>query len=281
MSHVSRRALAFGLLAAAALPALPAQAAEMRVNRNVAYGTDRRQRVDVYLPAARTRPVPFVAFLHGGGWRNGDKALPSVWTEKAAHWTARGIGFVSINTRLLPEVDPLEQAADLAAAVAMLQRRGRDLGLDSDRMALMGHSAGAHLALLIASAPDIPAAAGARPWRGTISLDTAMIDVEAAMSGRPPRLYRQAFGDDPAFWRAASPWAQLDRRPAPMLLVCASGRRTSCSEAQGFAAAIGALGGRAEVLPLDKSHGEINSDLGLPGDYTDTVDAFLTSIGIG
>ncbi len=280
MPGLTRRAVALGAVAALTLPALPAVAAAMRVQRNIAYGTDPQQSFDIYLPPRTTAPVAFIAMLHGGGWRRGDSSLPSVWQAKADHWTGRGLGCVSVNTRLLPEADPLQQPQDLARAVAMMQRQGAELGLDGSRMALMGHSAGAHVALLLAASPAIASAAGARAWRGTVALDTAAIDVETLMSGRPARLYREAFGTDPAFWHATSPLAQLTARPEPVLLVCASERRTSCDESRGFAARVAQLGGRAEVLPLPLSHRQINTELGAPGAYTDAVDTFLGSIGI-
>lgn len=63
-----------------------------------------------------------------------------------------------------------------------------------------------------------------------------------------------------------------------MLLVCSSRRAESCNQARGFDRKAGTIGVSAEVLPLDKSHGAINEDLGTPGAYTQTVDRFIRGL---
>lgn len=64
-----------------------------------------------------------------------------------------------------------------------------------------------------------------------------------------------------------------------MLLICSSNRDDSCEPAREFAAKANGFGGRASVLPIALNHMEVNDQLGLPGPYTDAVDAFLTSVG--
>jgi hypothetical protein len=65
-----------------------------------------------------------------------------------------------------------------------------------------------------------------------------------------------------------------------MLLVCSRRREDSCSAARSFADKVVAGGGRAEVAPIDLSHGEINSELGRASAYTETVQAFMRSLGL-
>ena len=91
-----------------------------RVERDIAYGADPAQRYDVYLPAHAKPNAPILFMVHGGGWRRGDKAYANVVEHKAAHWLSKGYVFVSANNRLLPQADPLQQARDVAAAVASI-----------------------------------------------------------------------------------------------------------------------------------------------------------------
>ncbi len=65
-----------------------------------------------------------------------------------------------------------------------------------------------------------------------------------------------------------------------MLLVCSSRSRNACSWAEDFAGKVKGTGGQATVLPVALSHMAINSELGLPGGYTEAVDSFLSSLGL-
>jgi hypothetical protein len=105
-------------------------------------------------------------------------------------------------------------------------------------------------------------------------VDSAAYDVAGIMRSPHPRLYVRAFGNDPAFWRRASPSAQLLPAARPMLLVCSSPRRASCAQAEDFEARARTVGVHAAVLPMAKSHFAINEDLGKPGSYAAAVDRF-------
>ena len=261
-----------GDVASHVLP-LPAGA---RVLRDLAYGSDLAQRMDVYIPAeARSAPVIFM--VHGGGWRTGDKTHSRVVDNKVAHWLPMGVIFVSINYRMLPAAEVPTQLDDVAAALSKAQSLAPSWGGDAGRFVLMGHSAGAHLIALLAATPRDDSRH--RPWLGSVLLDSAALDVERIMAVRHFRLYDQAFGRDAGFWRRNSPIARLAGPTAPWLAVCSSRRDDSCDQAQAFTARATALGAHAEVLPEDLSHGDINETLGSAGAYTDRVDAFLRSVG--
>lgn len=248
--------------------------------RDVAYGDDPRQRVDLYLPDG-PGPFPVVVMVHGGAWRIGDKDNRRVVENKVARWLPRGIAFVSVNYRMLPDTAPLDQARDVARALAFLQQHAAAYRLDAGQLALAGHSAGAHLIALLAARPDLVAEAGARPWAGSVLLDSGALDVPAIMSARHFPFYDRAFGADPAYWQAVSPQQQLRRASAPLLAVCSSQRREACPQAAAFVAQARRLGGRAEMLAQDKSHGEINADLGDDPAYTAAVEAFLATLAPG
>jgi acetyl esterase/lipase len=251
-----------------------------RVLRDVAYGSDPRQAMDIYAPD-HAKAAPMVVMVHGGGWAHGDKAAANVVQNKLARWLPRGIVFVSVNYRLLPEAAPAEQARDVARALAYVQAHASDWGGAADKVVLMGHSAGAHLVALLSSDPTLARAEGVQRWLGTVSLDSAALDVEAVMSARHLPLYDRAFGRVPSSWQAVSPMARLSSASAPMLAVCSSRRRLSCPEAQRFADKARALGVRAQVLPQDLTHADVNATLGLAGAYTDAVERFMAGLDAG
>lgn len=268
------------LLLALLLTATGAQAQRRPTLPDLAYGAHERHRLDVYLPARTAGPAPVIVMMHGGAWVLGDKRNRNVWRAKARHWVPRGYAFVSVNTRLLPDAQPLDQARDLARALAFVQARAAGWGADPERIVLMGHSAGAHTAALLAADPRLGSEAGLKPWRGTVALDTAVLDVADLMRSDPAWFHFNAFGRDPNGWDDASPMARMGGRPGPILAVCSLQRPGVCERARRFAGAATARGGAAQVLPVDLSHEEINADLGLRNGYTAAVDAWLRGLGL-
>lgn len=255
---------------------LPAGA---QVDRNLAYGPDPEQTIDVYRPAnAQNAPVIFM--VHGGGWKRGDKEAAGVVNNKVEHWLPKGYIVVSVGYRLVPKVTPMGEAQDVAKALAFAQGKARSWGGDPSRFVLMGHSAGAHLVSLLSAAPSITTNAGAGSWLGTVVLDSAAYNVVDIMQQRHFSLYDDAFGSDPQLWRDASPILRLSSAPVPMLLVCSSQRSNSCAQASAFANKAVSLGGRVKVMPVDLKHGEINAQLGAGGDLTTQVDNFLHSLNL-
>lgn len=251
---------------------------EVVVQRELAYGSDKRQTIDVYAPANAER-APVIFMVHGGGWRYGDKTNARVVENKIARWVARGFIFVSVNYRMLPELDGLQQRDDITAALAFAQQHAANWGGDAAQFILMGHSAGAHLVALINANPTIALNAGAQPWLGTVALDSGALDVPAIMQRRHLPLYDAAFGNDQQRWQLASPRHQLIRGTPPLLAVCSTQRRDNpCQQAQVFMQDSAALDDRVVVLPQNLSHSQVNETLGLPGAYTDAVETFIASL---
>ena len=251
---------------------------------DVAYGPDPLQRLDVYTKTP-TGKAPVLVMVHGGGWKRGDKIQGAALQNKVPYYTGKGWVVVSINYRLTPDVTPLEQADDVAAALVHVQRHAATWGGDGDKVVLMGHSAGAHLVTLVTADARQRFASRAAPWLGTVSLDGAGVDIEASMrDGVSVRLlqniYRDAFGNDPALWRAVSPMAQLRPGAYPMMMVCSTSRPDQpCGQTQAFVDKAQGLGVRASVLPVRLSHGEVNADVGLDNAMTRAIDRFLAGLG--
>lgn len=281
---MKRRALLHAALALAALPARAQQdnsiAAAMndllvRPERDIAYGPDRRQRFDAYVPG--TPRGPLLLLVHGGAWSGGDKRSAAV-LAKVRYWTARGYVVVSTNYRLLPHAHPLEQARDVARALAQVQRRASGWGADSSLCVLMGHSSGAHLVALLSAEPALAREQGADPWRGTVCLDNPAFDVPQRMDARHAKLYDRAFGTNHGYWRTVSPLHVLARDARPVLAVCSTRNEAACAQAQAFAARAARSGVKVLVQPVALGHMDLDRQLGLPGPYSEAVERWISSI---
>lgn len=133
----------------------PTLSADGTTRLNVPYVTDGDplHGLDLYLPPQRTGPVPVLVWVHGGGWRRGDKTdLTSGLQTKHLQKDLldRGIAVASVNYRLLPRAHFPAPVQDVSAAVRYLKSQAGTLGLDGGRVALAGDSAGAQLAGLVA-----------------------------------------------------------------------------------------------------------------------------------
>jgi acetyl esterase/lipase len=245
---------------------------------DVAYGSDKKQRLDVYLPS-NPQNAPVIVMVHGGAWKIGDKRSENVVNNKKARWNPKGIIFVSVNYRLLPDADPLKQADDVASALAYVQKHASEWGGDASKIVLMGHSAGAHLVDLLSSDPNrYP---NLKPWLGTVSLDSAAMDIPKVMSTKHYDFYDEAFGTDPAYWADASPYQRLSSYAVPMLLVCSTERPDKpCGQTESFVQKAKSMNLRAEMTPQALKHKEINDELGLESNYTKVVEDFMRSLGM-
>ncbi len=116
---------------------------------DVVYGEVAGQELtlDVYLPKASSAAIPALIYVHGGGWQSGDKSAVPEFLRKSL--LDAGIALASVNYRLSTS-DPFPaQVEDVTRAVQFVRSMSKDWGLREDRIALMGTSAGAHLALWV------------------------------------------------------------------------------------------------------------------------------------
>lgn len=132
---------------ATAVANLPAAFGDYQRQSGIRYGDTARQVLDVYTPepAAASRPV--VVFFYGGGWRQGERAQYRFVAEAL---TSRGYIVVVPDYRLFPEAAFPDFMADAAKAVRWVHDNISRHGGDPERLFLMGHSAGAHIAALLA-----------------------------------------------------------------------------------------------------------------------------------
>lgn len=169
-ARLTRRAAIAGLIAAAATGCsrveffaanFPAFFGSYTRHADIAYGADAKQRLDVYVPNATAgAPRAIVLFWHGGRWSYGDK---SDYRFVGAALAELGCTAVLPNYRHYPEVKLPGFMQDAARAAHWADVHARDFGADHERLYLMGHSAGAHMAVLLALDPRYFAAIGAPP----------------------------------------------------------------------------------------------------------------------
>ena len=119
-----------------------------RVARDLEYGSNPRQRFDIYAPGAASAasPLPVLVFFYGGGWDSGSKDVYG-WAAQAL--AARGFVVAVADYRLVPEVLFPVFIEDAAAATARVAEVAAEYGGDPNRLGVIGHSAGAHLAMMI------------------------------------------------------------------------------------------------------------------------------------
>jgi acetyl esterase/lipase len=142
---------------------LPSYLSRTQRTGGVAFGEDARQRLDIYRPATSdvaARPV--IVFWYGGGWTGGARQ-----DYRFVGVALAQLGYLAVlpDYRLYPQVRFPQFLDDGAQAVAWVQRHAADYGGDPQRIVLMGHSAGAYMAAMLALNRRYLTQAGADPQR--------------------------------------------------------------------------------------------------------------------
>lgn len=251
----------------------------------MAYGQAPLQKLDFW--KAKRANAPLVIFVHGGGWKRGDKNN-ATGQSKAPHYLGQGYAFASINYRLVPNATVEQQAADVAASVVYLRHNAQKLGIDPKRIVLMGHSAGAHLSALVGTDPQYLRGVGLdmSALSGVIPLDGAAYDVPAQMTDGARFMgdtYKQAFGTDLARQKALSPYWHAASPNSPAFLILHVERADGARQSAALAEALGKNGAHVKLQGFEgkglRGHMEINRKLGEVGyPATPVVDAWLREV---
>lgn len=232
---------------------------------------DRKETLDLYLPknpkAGETSPA--ILLIHGGGWKEGDKRQARE-VEFGTFFAENGFVAASINYALRSAGRFPVNLQDCKNGVRYLRTHAAELGIDPDRIAVMGGSAGGHLALMVAYTADDPALSPAQPYPGVSDRVKAVVDFygitdiatrkKTDPEGNPTELRgvdeetQTVFGPSEEEWKNASPISHVRRDVPPTLIV--HGKKDTTvdrDQSQLLADALKKAGAEVELVWLQKA----------------------------
>jgi acetyl esterase/lipase len=205
-------------------------------------------KLDLYIPKDE-KDFPVLFFVHGGGWRHGDKGFLGVYEALGVFLARHGVGAVVINYRLSPAVQHPEHIRDVARAFAWTYKNIATYGGRPDRIFACGHSAGGHLVALLATDPV---------WLKAVGLTSAAIRGVIPISGvfdlteLPQWFVARSFGVAADILAAASPTKHASGGLPPFLILYADHDLPGCDRkpAEAFAKALRDKGTKAEAREI-------------------------------
>lgn len=247
-------------------------AAEPRIQRDIPYvqSKNERQILDVYSPA-EGKSHPIIVWIHGGGWTKGNK---SGVQQKPQAFTDKGFVFVSTNYRFVPSVTVKEMTGDIAKAIHWAHDHAQEFGGDPNSIFVMGHSAGAHLAALVCTDDRYLTAEGLSLAiiKGCVPVDVSVYDIPKRLKeggSVSPETFKAVFGETDESHRDLSPAHHVAKgKDIPSFLILhVADRADTKAQSNWLADQLREARISAKVVAADgKTHGTINSDLGLPDD---------------
>lgn len=183
--------------------------AKVKVQKNINYTAvnDQYRQLDVFYQKDITKAKDVVVFIHGGSWSSGKK---NIYWWLGRNLARKGVVTVNINYGLAPAYQYDRMAEDCAQAVKWVKEHVSAYGGNPERIFLMGHSAGGHLAELINADPVYFKQAGiANPVKGVILNDAFGLDMKEYMTSAEKDNnyydFLRTFSKDPVIWEKGSP----------------------------------------------------------------------------
>ncbi len=192
---------------------------DLVIEKNVRYGEHERNLLDIYRPRGIER-APVLVYVHGGGYRSGDRDLnPLVYANIPTYFARHGLLAMSATYRLAPQASWPSGAEDMGALVAWVRQNAAGLGGDPERVFLVGHSAGAtHVATYAFDARF-------QPPEGHGLAGIVLVSGRYRLRWDPddPSLdsIREYFGSEPAQYESRSAITHVPGSEVPALLVVA------------------------------------------------------------
>jgi len=262
----------------------PLSADEPKAHKAIPYAEPKneRQMLDVYAPA-KGKDLPVVLWIHGGGWRAGDKSSVQ---KKPQAFADKGFVFVATNYRFVPKVTVTEMTGDIAKAIRWVHDHAQEYGGDPKSIFVMGHSAGAHLAALVCTDDRYLKAEGL-----PLSIIMGCVPVDVSVYDIPKRIkdggsvatatFTKTFGEKEESQRNYSPaWhVAKGKNIPPFLILHVADRPETKVQAHWLAEKLKEAGILAKVVAAEgTTHGTINANLGKAGDKpTQEMWAFLNA----
>ncbi len=138
----------------------------VRMQENISYhDISPACRLDLFLPEPLpAQPVPAIVFVHGGGWKSGDKAT-GLFRAGPLEYASRGYVCISVNYRLSGEAVWPACIEDVKCAVRWLRAHAAEYRVDPERIGAFGNSAGAHLVSMLGLVPATEQLEGSGPFQ--------------------------------------------------------------------------------------------------------------------
>ncbi len=198
----------------------------VREKTDVEYGRvgNRPLLLDLYTPENIQKPAPALIFIHGGGWKSGDKSDYKYYTVRFAK---RGLVAATIGYRFIKEAKFPAAVEDAKCAVRWMRAHAEELHVDPDKIVVIGGSAGGHLALMAGYTADTglfvngghedvsDAVAGVVDLYGPTDLTTP----EARVNPTVTAFFEQSYEKDPESYRLASPIHHLNADAPPTMII--------------------------------------------------------------
>jgi acetyl esterase/lipase len=220
--------------------------------------------MDIFQPKRPVRrPTPAILWIHGGGWERGDKGGNS----GAKLFAAGGFIGASLTYRLSGDSKFPAAIEDCKCAIRFLRANAVKYGIDPERIAVAGASAGGHLALLVATADQTAGLDGSGGWPGVSSRVSAAAAwygptdftvgekaFERGTGRAPAKFLGGTQTDRPDVYRRASPIAHVSADDPPILLVHGEGDQiVPFSQAERMRNACQRAGVQVELIKVEKS----------------------------
>lgn len=200
---------------------------------NVPYNNDTLSKhlLDIYLPANAKGKLPLVIFIHGGGWLGNDKYADMGYMKKTvAEIISSGFALASIDYRFSTQAVFPAQMLDCNRAISFLYDNAEKYGFDVNRFAVMGFSAGGHLASMVGlsknnnvSAFFMPGTTNSFSFKAVVDFygPAELIMFPGAGDAKSPEalLIGAAPLDRPDLAKAASPVTYVDKNDPPFLII--------------------------------------------------------------
>jgi len=185
----------------------------VKVIDNISYreGNSKSWKLDLAMPENFGKtPRPAIVIVHGGGWRAGSKK-DLVYRDLLLDYAFQGYFTISVEYRFDQETAFPACIEDVKCAVRWLRAHAKEYNVDPDRIGAFGHSAGAHLVLMLAMSSDNKSLEGDGGWNEYSS------KINAVVGGSTPTQIgaKRANWNKPEWW----PIGYISKKTVPMLLI--------------------------------------------------------------